>query len=225
MSSRNVKRRSRIRPIARQHPFDVTVCTTDKFDAGDAVFVENVKGTSRDVFYAENSTFTQVMNAGFPKDQLTGKPLNAEDTILDLRSKENSGDPDATSNDYASSTSRTGAATKMRMLIGFTVTGAEGEPAKGRQEARLAHVPITIAGAQTVSRETFMEVLLLAMGENQSSLEHIEGMLGDNDTLNPGDEFVLHFKLIRVLEKVKLSPMTERHEQPQSVTILISTLS
>jgi len=222
MSSRNVKRRSRIRPIARQHPFDVTVCTTDKFKAGDAVFVENVKGTSRDVFYAENSTFTQVMNAGFPKDQLTGKPLNAEDKILDLRSKEN---PDAESDAYASSTSGTGAATKMRMLIGFTVTGAEGEPAKGREEARLAHVPITIAGAQTVSRETFMEVLLLAMGENQDSLDHIEGMLAPNDTLNPGDEFVLHFKLIRVLEKVKLSPKTERMHQPQSVTILISTLS
>ena len=213
MSSRNVKRRSRIRPIARQHPFDVTVCTTDKFDAGDAVFVENVKGTSKDVFYAENSTFTQVMNAGLDKN------LNAEDTILAQRKTS------ANSNAYANSTSGTAGATKMRMLIGFTVTGAEGEPAKGRQEARLAHVPITIAGAQTVSRETFMEVLLLAMGENQDSLNHIEGMLGNNDTLNPGDEFVLHFKLIRVLEKVKLSPPKDRMEQPQSVTILISTLS
>lgn len=222
MSSRNVKRRSRIRPIARQHPFDVTVCTTDKFDAGDAVFVENVKGTSKDVFYAENSTFTQVMNAGFPKDPLTGKQsLNAEDKMLELLARTTT----ATSDAYAASTSGTAGATKMRMLIGFTVTGAEGEPAKGRQEARLAHVPITIAGAQTVSRETFMEVLLLAMGENQDSLDHIKRMLGNNNTLNPGDEFVLHFKLIRVLEKVKLSPPKDRMEQPQSVTILISTLS
>lgn len=209
---RNVKRRSRIRPIARQHPFDVNVCTRMHIDVGDALFCSNTA-----VKHEEDlGTFTKVFAKRSDKNpeqlimNLVGKPAT-EDTI---RTQMQDGD-------------------NTKIFVGFAVTDAALNPTDLNGPGQIDHLPMTIAGAVTVTRDTFMHLLMMSIAETKPQSTHVATELRKRSnigsgyrTLPAGFEFVLHGKVLKLIDTVHLlEQATDRSQVFQSVSMIVSTLS
>lgn len=228
--SRNVKRRSRIRPIARQHPFDVNVCTFTKVNAGDALFVPAHNGFSQQT-YDEHSMFTQVKplvdDFAFPPRNDDFVPKPPEDILVDVlentKQRESLLDKSMPEGIHRN------------MLVGFAITGATPDTRRAAED-QIAHLPMTIAGAITVNRDTLMMLLLLSMAESNEQFAHVYGQL-QRSTLNAqsanakwcihsGFEFVLHGKTLRFIDSAcVLKNQTERSRVLHSVSLIVGTLS
>ena len=211
---RNVKRRSRIRPIARQHPFDVNVCTKDHIDTGDALFCNNTLIRTDD----KEGLFTRVYP--IPNDI-----PNAEQRIV---AAVRAGGTDLT----AERQKMQDEVTKSFMLIGFAVTDAtRNEPGSSRRV--MDHLPMTIAGAVTVTRDTLMRLICMSMGETQEQFDIIRAKLREANNQGPGYYvlpagfmFILHGKVMKLIDTVHvLTQPSDRRRVFQSVSLVVSTLS
>ena len=205
--SRNVNKkwrnRTRTRPLARQRPFDITMCSKETFGAGEPIFTYASGAVEDDFRSMENSTFT----AGVSLTRLLLKnlgPLSHPNLIEDTLKK----------------TAR---------LVGFCYTDSTGRKPSTTSTSPSSdwtHVPVTIAGNMTTSTATLTSIL---SGEwNATMKAHIKWVdivasaNGDATAsptgLHAGSMILVGEKVLRLIDPYKKGDR-------RSVTFILSTVS
>jgi len=205
VASRNVNRKKgRTRPLARQRPFDITMCSKERFTAGDPIFTYESADVVVDMRNMENSTFT----AGVSLKRLLLKSTEpgyiSDKTTVQL-----------VGFCYADSTGKRPSMTT-------------------RTTDDWTHVPVTIAGNMTTTMQTLTDLLDGDWRDSTHVpvITSLDIYLGNRKvTVNAGSKIKeLHAgsmirvgdKVIRLIDPYKQHTQGARHN---SVTFILSTVS
>ena len=188
--------------IARQRPFDITMCTQDFFDAGDPIFLKKpTEATEPEKVYAQsNGTFSMghaARHAELDCETLAIKPASAAASAAA-----------PTFGEHA--------------FVGFCVTCCE------PRAPDVGYVPVTIAGAMTIKREVFFYLLHYRRktpGVDDSLGPQSTGVSESTNEYDAGFKFVVGTKVIRLLESIRAVKVDQRKKHSGSVAVLLSTLS
>lgn len=130
VASRNVNRKKgRTRPLARQRPFDITMCSKERFTAGDPIFTYESTTDAAGMRNMENSTFTAGVSLKRLSLKSTEKGYISDKTTVRL-----------VGFCYADSTGKRPSMTT-------------------RTTDDWTHVPVTIAGNMTTTMQTLTDLL------------------------------------------------------------------
>lgn len=203
------KKNTRGRPIAGENRFEVTVYTKKPANAGTPLYVEYKQGVQQQGDRSSSaSTFTEAIQWVW------------DDTMT----------PESRFKHYYGMGVQPPGLAKKLSLIGVTLTtvGSKRSSSNTGDDDSQLFTPIVIAGAATIGRDAFYDLLSVCMCQKENGFwfDNMKNVVFTDATGSEGDivihagtRFRIHDKNITILERFysKINP--------RGVTIMISTLS